>query len=260
MPLTDRRPDRPAAAAVAAAAGRAPRAGRRADRGATGPGPGGQIPHPVEDFLFTYYSLRPGAAAPLVPGRRGGAGRCRRSGRTGDSTGAAGSADRAAARPADRCHRRSAGLPAGPRRAARLHRHGCSARRRPRPGSSAASGCTSGRWSSGRTTAQRRHQEWPLRLGQAGTDDVVRDHQIRCTHYDAFRFFTPPARPLQRCCSRTWQSRVDDGAAGLPARLDGHLQVGLQADSGGAERPAAGLLSSWPSPSGSWTCGRRRTT
>ena len=25
---------------------------------------------------------------------------------------------------------------------------------------------------------------------------MVRDHQIRCTHYDAFRFFTPPARPL----------------------------------------------------------------
>jgi hypothetical protein len=42
----------------------------------------------------------------------------------------------------------------------------------------------------------RRHREWPLRLGQAGTDDVVRDHQIRCTHYDAFRFFTPSARPL----------------------------------------------------------------
>ena len=42
----------------------------------------------------------------------------------------------------------------------------------------------------------RRHQDWPLRLGQAGTDDVVREHQIKCTHYDAFRFFTPPARPL----------------------------------------------------------------
>ena len=33
----------------------------------------------------------------------------------------------------------------------------------------------------------------PLRLGQQGTDDVVEAHQIRCTHFDAFRFFTPPA-------------------------------------------------------------------
>ena len=41
----------------------------------------------------------------------------------------------------------------------------------------------------------RRHRDWPLRLGRAGTDEVVRDHQIRCTHYDAFRFFTAPARP-----------------------------------------------------------------
>lgn len=36
----------------------------------------------------------------------------------------------------------------------------------------------------------------PLRLGQAGTDEVVETHRIRCSHYDAFRFFTPPARPL----------------------------------------------------------------
>jgi hypothetical protein len=33
----------------------------------------------------------------------------------------------------------------------------------------------------------------PLRLGPAGTDAVVEAHQIRCTHFDAFRFFTPPA-------------------------------------------------------------------
>ena len=44
-------------------------------------------------------------------------------------------------------------------------------------------------------SALRRHQQWPLRLGQDGTDQVVRDHQIKCTHYDAFRFFTPTARP-----------------------------------------------------------------
>jgi hypothetical protein len=36
----------------------------------------------------------------------------------------------------------------------------------------------------------------PLRLGQQGTDAVVEGHPIRCTHFDAYRFFTPPARPL----------------------------------------------------------------
>jgi hypothetical protein len=33
----------------------------------------------------------------------------------------------------------------------------------------------------------------PLRLGQEGTDSVVEAHPIRCTHFDAFRFFTPDA-------------------------------------------------------------------
>jgi hypothetical protein len=33
----------------------------------------------------------------------------------------------------------------------------------------------------------------PLRLGQAGTDAVVEAHPIRCSHFDAYRFFTPAA-------------------------------------------------------------------
>ncbi len=41
-----------------------------------------------------------------------------------------------------------------------------------------------------------RHRGWPLRLGGAGTDAVVDSLQLRCTHYDAFRFYTPPARSL----------------------------------------------------------------
>jgi hypothetical protein len=46
---------------------------------------------------------------------------------------------------------------------------------------------------------QREHRhELPLRLGQAGTDAVVEAHPIRCSHFDAFRFFTEPARPLNR--------------------------------------------------------------
>ena len=49
-----------------------------------------------------------------------------------------------------------------------------------------------------RQAAERRHQGWPLRLGPEGTDEVVRTLPIRCSHYDAFRFFTPPARPLNK--------------------------------------------------------------
>ena len=37
---------------------------------------------------------------------------------------------------------------------------------------------------------------WPLRLGRTGTDRVVESHRISCSHFDAFRFFTPTARPL----------------------------------------------------------------
>jgi hypothetical protein len=43
----------------------------------------------------------------------------------------------------------------------------------------------------------RRH-DLPLRLGRDGTDAVVEAHTIRCSHIDAFRFFTPQARPLNR--------------------------------------------------------------
>lgn len=41
-----------------------------------------------------------------------------------------------------------------------------------------------------------RHAAWPLRLGPAGTDRVVEGQRLRCTHADAFRFFSPQARPL----------------------------------------------------------------
>lgn len=43
--------------------------------------------------------------------------------------------------------------------------------------------------------AQQRHTRLPLRLGHAETDRVVERSHIVCSHYDAFRFFTPAARP-----------------------------------------------------------------
>lgn len=40
-----------------------------------------------------------------------------------------------------------------------------------------------------------RHSGVDLRLGHAGTDAVVESMPLRCTHFDAFRFFTPAAEP-----------------------------------------------------------------
>lgn len=34
----------------------------------------------------------------------------------------------------------------------------------------------------------------PLRLGHDGTDAVVESHRVGCSHFDAYRFFTPEAR------------------------------------------------------------------
>lgn len=36
----------------------------------------------------------------------------------------------------------------------------------------------------------------PLRLTPAETNQVVEQHTIKCTHFDAYRFFTPEAQPL----------------------------------------------------------------
>lgn len=60
---------------------------------------------------------------------------------------------------------------------------------------------------------QRRHGAWPLRLGAEGTDAVVRSMPVRCTHYDAFRFFTPGARPLNKLAP-TLEARVDNEQPG----------------------------------------------
>jgi hypothetical protein len=43
---------------------------------------------------------------------------------------------------------------------------------------------------------QPRHGAVPLRLGATGTDAVVEQLPVHCTHHDAFRFFTDAARPL----------------------------------------------------------------
>lgn len=56
-----------------------------------------------------------------------------------------------------------------------------------------------------------RHENAGLRLGAEGTDRVVESHRIRCSHFDAFRFFQPQAvarnelRPTRETQRRTEQ-------------------------------------------------------
>jgi hypothetical protein len=62
----------------------------------------------------------------------------------------------------------------------------------------------------------------PLRLGQAGTDAVVEAHPIRCSHFDAFRFFTPSAAGRNRL-QPTRETQVElDQPGCLHASMDGH--------------------------------------
>lgn len=53
-------------------------------------------------------------------------------------------------------------------------------------------------WAMVHDPADVRHREWPLRLGAEGTRAVVDAGPVRCTHYDAFRFFSRSARPLNQ--------------------------------------------------------------
>ncbi|MGQ4601507.1 3-methyladenine DNA glycosylase [Nocardia sp. R6R-6] len=48
-------------------------------------------------------------------------------------------------------------------------------------------------WAMVYRTDDIRHQQLPLRLGRTGTDAVVESMSLRCTHFDAYRFFTPEA-------------------------------------------------------------------
>ncbi|WP_026422223.1 hypothetical protein [Actinokineospora inagensis] len=137
--------------------------------------------HPVLDFLFTYYSFRPAHLERWHPGPGVVL--------TGDS---ARSYLRWSAyeevpggvtlAPISESRRRTASfvrdlLSATASRPARL---GCFGLHE---------------WAMVYRAAATRHA-LPLRLGQGGTDSVVEAATIKCTHFDAYRFFTEPARGL----------------------------------------------------------------
>ncbi|WP_194411516.1 3-methyladenine DNA glycosylase [Microbacterium cremeum] len=143
--------------------------------------------HPVEDFLFTYYSYKPSVLRRWHPGE-------------GVELADAATAPRAQWR----WYRPGAapGSIVADGRAFRDERGSLVANiatilraTRERSGSYGCFGLHE--WAMVYRQREHRHPV-PLRLGQAGTDAVVEAHELRCTHYDAFRFFTPEAVPRNR--------------------------------------------------------------
>lgn len=142
--------------------------------------------HPVHDFLFTYYSHRPSHLERWQPGMGVAL--------TGDA------ARRFLDRPGYR--RASEGVVLDPAafteqraRKARfiLSLLEATATRQPRLN---CFGLHEWAMVYRQPPEQVRHAQVPLRLGSTETDAVVESLEIRCAHYDAFRFFTPPARTL----------------------------------------------------------------
>lgn len=65
-----------------------------------------------------------------------------------------------------------------------------------------------------------RHEYLPLRLGAAGTDHVVETNRIRCSHFDAFRFYTPQAVSLNELAPNRENQRTTEQPGCLHANMD----------------------------------------
>jgi len=137
--------------------------------------------HPVHDFLFTYYSYSPAALRRWHPGY--GVGLADASSYDGVKGYVVGPEGVAAVAASYVAQQRTviASL-------ARLLEATAS-----RPASYGCLGLHE--WAMVYQADETRHPV-PLRLGASGTDAVVDSHRIRCSHFDAFRFFTPAAVPL----------------------------------------------------------------
>jgi hypothetical protein len=95
-----------------------------------------------------------------------------------------------------------------------------------------------------------RHESWPLRLAPHEIRDVVDEQGVHCTHYDAFRFFTPEAVPLNEVApTRASQPDLDQPGC-LHATMDLYkwtskyaalVGSNLVADTFGLAREARGL-------------------
>lgn len=71
------------------------------------------------------------------------------------------------------------------------------------------------------SAADARHSEWPMRLTPTQIDATVQQRPLTCTHFDAFRFFTTSARPL----NLTPLSRDDEVANEQPGCLHAGMDL-----------------------------------
>jgi hypothetical protein len=141
------------------------------------------LPHPVIDFLFTYYNLTPGQLQRWHPGY----------GITLSGSGADEYAKLRGYRGTE------AGVTVDPdflakRRATVEYVAGLMEATASRPANLGCFGLHEWAMVYRADPDEIRHR-MPLRLGREGTDAVVESMPLRCTHFDAFRFFTAGARP-----------------------------------------------------------------
>ncbi|WP_068922658.1 3-methyladenine DNA glycosylase [Planobispora rosea] len=136
--------------------------------------------HPVEDFLFTYYGHRPAQLRKWHPGAGVVLKGARDFGRDYLDTPDGAILDTAALM--------------GRRRPSVEWIARLLAATAARP---AYLGCFGlHEWAMVYKTAEVRHGAWPLRLSGEEIAGVVEERGVRCSHFDAFRFFTTEARPL----------------------------------------------------------------
>lgn len=162
--------------------------------------------HPVDDFLFTYYSYKPALLRRWHPGPDvllQDAGEARGTWRW----------YRADGRDAIVDHEAFA-------RERRLLLTGVGRILRATRSRRAQFGCFGlHEWAMVYRQSEHRHPA-PLRLGQADTDAVVDAHQLGCTHFDAFRFFTPDAVPRNRLALAREQQAATEQPGCLHANMD----------------------------------------
>jgi hypothetical protein len=66
-----------------------------------------------------------------------------------------------------------------------------------------------------------RHEKWPLRLSQKQIKATIDEVGLRCTHFDAFRFFTPVAAPL----NPLQLTRIDQNDVEQPGCLHANMDL-----------------------------------
>jgi hypothetical protein len=179
--------------------------------------------HPVEDFLFTYYTQKPGQLLRWHPG-----------------SGVVLAGEAAAARSGWKHYRTlddgelaAAGLPRGTT-AVTFDRGAFLADRREavafadiilrgtaaRPAQFGCFGLHEWAMVYRQDKFDLRHEYLRLRLGSEGTDKVVEDNRIRCSHFDAFRFYTPDAAGLNELTPSRENQRQMEQPGCLHANMD----------------------------------------